>query len=97
MRNRSSIKIKAHQRQIRLRNCLQTILEVHEFMGGQAIQLDIVQQLENLRDLITHFQPELLSEQDLEKIEESTSHLLRELGKIFHLKKLGMIHPGYYH
>ncbi len=59
--------------------------------------MDIVQQLENLRDVITHFQPELLSERDLEKIEESTSHLLQELGKIFHLKKLGMIHPGYYH
>jgi hypothetical protein len=97
MKTRPSIKINTHQRQVRLHNCIQTILEVHEFMGGQAIQLDIVQQLENLRDLITHFQPELLSERDLEKIEESTSHLLRELGKIFHLKKLGMIHPGYYH
>lgn len=97
MKIRTPIKTKAHQRQMRLQNCLQTILEVHEFMGGQAIQLDIVQQLENLRDLITHFQPDLLSEPDLEKIEQSTNHLLRELGKIFHIKKLGMIHLGYYH
>jgi hypothetical protein len=89
--------LKTQQRQYRLQNCLQTILEVHEFMGGQAIQLDIIQQLENLRDLINHFRPDLLSEQDLGKIEESTNHLLRELGKIFHLKKLGMIHTGYYH
>jgi hypothetical protein len=97
MRIRFSSKTRARLRQVRLQNCLQTILEVHEFMGGQAIQLDIVQQLENLRDLIIHFQPELLSEQDLKKIEESTNHLLQELGKIFHLKKLGMIHSGYYH
>ncbi len=91
------VKPQTHQRQVRLKNCLQTILEVHEFMGGQAIQLDIIHQLENLRDLITHFQPELLSERDLEKIEESTNHLLQELGKIFQIKKLGMIHSGYYH
>ncbi len=89
--------MKADQRQLRLQNCLQTILEVHEFMGGQAIQLDIIHQLENLKDLITHFQPEHLSEQDLERIEQSTNHLLLELAKIFHIKKLGMIHPGYYH
>jgi hypothetical protein len=91
------VTIKTQQRQLRLQNCLQTILEVHEFMGGQAIQLDIVQQLESLRDLITHFQPDLLSEKDLGKIEESTNHLLQELAKIFNMKKLGMIHTGYYH
>jgi len=89
--------LKNQQRQLRLQNCLQTILEVHEFMGGQAIHLDIFHQLENLKELITHFQPELLSEQDLEKIEESTNHLLRELAKIFYLKKLGTLHSGYYH
>jgi hypothetical protein len=85
------------QRHLRLKNCFQTILEIHEFMGGQAIQLDIIQQLENLKNLISHFQPELLSETDLEKIEDSTNHLLWELAKIFHIKKLGMIHSGYYH
>lgn len=85
------------QRQQRLQNCLQTILDIHEFMGGRAIQLDIIQQLENLRDLISHFQPDLLSEQDLGRIEESTNHLLQELAKIFPIKKLGLIHNGYYH
>jgi hypothetical protein len=89
--------MKAEQRQLRLQNCLQTILEIHEFMGGQAIQLDIINQLENLKDLIQHFKPDSLTEQDLGKIEESTNHLLRELGKIFHLKKLGMIHSGFHH
>ena len=89
--------MKTQQRRLRLQNCLQTILEVNEFMGGQAIHLDIVHQLDNLRELIAHFQPEFLSEQDLEKIEESTNHLLRELAKIFYLKKLGMLHSGYYH
>lgn len=84
------------QRQQRLQNCLQTILDIHEFMGGRAIQLDIIEQLENLRDLISHFQPDLLSEQDLGRIEESTNHLLQELAKIFHIKKLGLIHNGYY-
>jgi hypothetical protein len=89
--------MKTQQRQLRLQNCLQTILEVHEFMGGHAIHLDIIHQLENLRELIAHFQPEFLSDQDLEKIEESTNLLLRELAKIFYLKKLGMLHSGYYH
>jgi hypothetical protein len=85
------------QRQLRLHNCLQTILEVHEFMGGQVIHLDIIHQLDQLKELITHFQPEFLSDQDLEKIEESTNHLLREMAKIFYLKKLGLLHSGYYH
>ncbi len=89
--------MKTRQRHLRLQNCLQTILEIHDFMGGQATHLDIVHQLENLKELITHFQPEILSDQDLEKIEESTNHLLRELAKIFYLTKLGPIHPGYYH
>lgn len=89
--------MKTRERNLRLQNCLQTILEVHDFMGGQAIHLDIIHQLENLKELITHFQPEILSDQDLEKIEESTNHLLRELAKIFYLKKLGPLHPGYYH
>jgi len=97
MRPQNTIKLKIQQRHLRLQNCLQTILEVHEFMGGQAIHLDIVQQLENLKELISHFQPDLLSEKDLGKIEDSTNHLLKELAKIFHLKKLGMIHSGYYH
>jgi hypothetical protein len=92
-----SMDIKTQQRQLRLQNCLQTILEIHEFMGGQAVQLEIIHLLDNLKELINNFRPELLSEQDLEKIEESTNHLLRELAKIFNLKKLGMLHPGSYH
>jgi hypothetical protein len=89
--------MKTQQQQLRLHNCLQTILEVHEFMGGEAIHLDIIHQLEVLKELIAHFRPELLSDPDLEKIEESTNHLLRELAKIFYIKKLGMLHSGYYH
>jgi len=97
MKLHQSLNIKAQQRQLRLQNCLQTILEVHEFMGGQAIHLDIIQQLENLKELIADFQPDLLNDQDLEKIEKSTNHLLRELAKIFHIKKLGKLYNGYYH
>jgi hypothetical protein len=85
------------QRQLRLQHCLQTILEIHEFMGAMAIHPDIIHQLDNLRALIAHFEPEFLSDQHLEKIEESTNHLLRELGKIFRIKKLGLLHSGYYH
>jgi hypothetical protein len=87
----------AQQRQLRLQNCLQTILEVHEFMGGEAIHLEIIRQLDNLKELIIHFQPEFLNDQDLEKIEDSTNLLLQELAKIFYLKKLGMLHRGTYH
>jgi hypothetical protein len=97
MRVRQAINPKIQRRHLRLKNCLQTILEIHEFMDNQAIQLDIVQQLKNLKELISHFQPELLSEKDLRKIEASTNHLLQELTKIFHIKKLGVIHTGYHH
>jgi hypothetical protein len=89
--------MKPQQRQLRLQNCLQTILEVHDFMGGKAINLEIAQQLQNLKELITHFQPEAITDQDLERIEASTNHLLRELAKLFYIKKLGLLHEGYYH
>ena len=83
-----------HQRHLRLQHCLDTILEVHEFMGGQMIQRDIIQQLEGLKDLINHFQIEVLTEPDLLRIENSTNTLLEELAKIFRLKNLGPIHSG---
>jgi hypothetical protein len=66
-------------------------------MGGQAIHPDIIHPLDNLRELIAHFEPEFLSDQNLEKIEESTNHLLRELAKIFLIKKLGLLHSGYHY
>jgi hypothetical protein len=88
---------RTYRRQLRLQHCLDTILEVHEFMGGRTIQRDIVQQLENLKDLISHFQPQDLTEPDLLKIEVSTNHLLLELTKIFRLKKLGPLHSGLTH
>jgi hypothetical protein len=85
------------QRQLRLQHCLQTILDIHEFMGGQAIHPDIIHQLDNLKELIAQFEPAFLSDQNLEKIEASTNHLLRELARIFRRKKLGLLHSGYYH
>lgn len=89
--------MKPQRLQLRLQNCLQTILEIHEFMNEQTVHLDIAGQLETLKDLITHFQPEAMTEEDLERIETSTNHLLQELAKIFYLKKLGRIRPGFYH
>jgi hypothetical protein len=81
--------------QWRMQNCLHTILEVHEYMGGKTISPEIVRQLETLKGLIRQFLPAALTEQDLERIESSTNLLLGELSKIFKLKGLGQIHPGY--
>jgi hypothetical protein len=80
--------------QWRMQNCLHTILEVHEYMGGKTISQEIVQQLETLKGLIHQFQPSALTEQDLERIEASTNQLLKELEKIFKLKGLGRIYSG---
>jgi hypothetical protein len=64
-------------------------------MGGKTINPEIVYQLETLKELIHHFLPSALTEQDLEKIEASTNLLLQELGKIFELQGLGRIYSGY--
>ena len=80
--------------QWRMQNCLHTILEVHEYLGGKTISPEIVQQLETLKGLIHRFQPSSLTEEDLERIEDSTNLLLKELGKIFKLKGLGQIYLG---
>ena len=81
--------------QWRIQHCLHTILEVHEYLGGKTISPEIVQQLEILNDLIHHFLPSALTEQDLERIEASTNLLLQELSKIFKLKGLGQIYSGH--
>jgi hypothetical protein len=83
--------------QWRIQNCLRTILEVHEHLGGKTISPEIVQQLEALKDLIHRFEPATLNEADLRKIEASTNLLLQELAKVFRIKNLGPIHSGYRH
>ncbi|MBI5586383.1 MAG: hypothetical protein HY892_21435 [Deltaproteobacteria bacterium] len=81
--------------QWRIQNCLHTILEVHEHMGGKTISPEIIQQLEDLKELIHRFEPATLTETDLRRIEASTNLLLQELAKVFRIKNLGPIHSGY--
>ena len=81
--------------QWRIQNCLHTILEVHAHMGGKMISPEIIQQLEDLKDLIHRFEPTALTETNLRKIETSTNLLLQELAKVFRIKNLGPIHSGY--
>ena len=83
------------RRQWRIQNCLHTILEVHEHLGGQTISPEIIQQLESLKGLIQRFKPTALTETDLRKIEASTNLLLQELVQVFRIKNLGPINGGY--
>lgn len=81
--------------QWRIQNCLYTILEVHEHLGGNTISPEIIEQLEALKELIHRFEAAALTEADLRKIEASTNLLLRELAQVFRIKSLGPIHGGY--
>ena len=81
--------------QWRMQNCLHTILEVHEHIGGKTISPEIIRQLETLKDLIHRCEPTALTERELRKIEASTNLLLQELAKVFRIKNLGPIHGGY--
>jgi hypothetical protein len=69
--------------QIRLRNCLQTILDLNENMDTNAFRLAFSGELEFMRNFLNGLDSIILSETDVLRIEDATEVFFKELGVFF--------------
>jgi hypothetical protein len=69
--------------QIRLRNCLQTILDFNESMEAKGFGLAFSNEFELLREFLGRLDAMVLSEADVLRIEDATAVFFRELRGFF--------------
>ncbi|MDR2892382.1 MAG: hypothetical protein LBV80_04775 [Deltaproteobacteria bacterium] len=67
----------------RLRNCLQTILELKEEMNGLSFDLIFFDEISVIRNFLRQIDDMSLCEDDVRRIEGATEQLLRELNGVF--------------
>jgi len=73
---------------MRIENCVNTIIEVHKFLGSQRINPEIVDQFKRLKDVVSVLNMGKVTEDDIEKIELATNSLLSELRVLFEFNEL---------
>ncbi|MBF0474237.1 MAG: hypothetical protein HQK58_12200 [Deltaproteobacteria bacterium] len=73
----------SEQYRIRIENCVKTIIDIHRFLCSENINQNILVQFERLENVFNMLDTAQLSEVDMEKIEESTNNLLKELCVLF--------------
>lgn len=69
--------------QVRLRNCLQTILELREDLDSVSFGLAFVDELGMIRNFMKKIDSVKLCEDDVLRIEQATTVFLRELACLF--------------
>lgn len=78
---------------MRIENCVNTIIEVHKFLGSQRINPEIIDQFRRLKDVVEVLNIGKVTEEDIEKIEGATNSLLNELKVLFESREVGKIYP----
>lgn len=78
---------------MRIENCVNTIIEVHKFLGSQKINPEIIDQFRRLKDVVEVLNIGKVTEDDIEKIELATNSLLSELKVLFECRDVGTIYP----
>jgi hypothetical protein len=68
---------------LRLEACVNTILDVHEFLENKGLHPQVKLQLNKLKTTVSLIDADLIEEADMERIEEATNRLLKELKFIF--------------
>ncbi len=63
----------------RLRNCLQTILDLEQSLEQMAMSKPILAEFDKLKDIYRRLESLLIQEDDVRRIEEVTSSFLHEL------------------
>jgi hypothetical protein len=80
---------------MRIENCVNTIIEVHKFLGSQQISPEIIDQFRRLKDVVEVLNIGKVTEDDIEKIELATNSLLSELKVLFNCREdVGKIYPN---
>jgi hypothetical protein len=65
--------------QLRLLNCLETILEMEEEMGSTNLDMNFSQELQTLKTVMRRIDQLEISECDVLRVEGATAHFLQEL------------------
>jgi hypothetical protein len=65
--------------QLRLLNCLQTILEMEEELGPTSLDMNLTHELRTLKAVIRRIDQLEVSEMDVSRVEQATAHFLQEL------------------
>lgn len=73
-------KEKSKHLRLRIESCVDTILSLNTKLGSGAIKPEVVKQFEKLRDSLQYVTDETVDEKDINRIEQATNQLLKELG-----------------
>jgi hypothetical protein len=65
--------------QLRLLNCLETILEMEEEMGSTNLDMNFSKELQTLKTVMRRIDQLEISECDVLRVERATAHFLQEL------------------
>jgi hypothetical protein len=76
---------------LRLRSCIETILEIHQALETETLAPDLARRLDELKSLMTKLDQASLVEQDVSLVEAATNHLLKELEPLMEAKGLEKI------
>lgn len=68
---------------LRLEACINTILDIHEFLENKGLHPQVKFQLNKLKTTVSLIDADLIEEADMDRIEEATNRLLKELRFVF--------------
>ena len=80
------------QLHIRLRSCLQTILELESELKDLQVAEPLLAEFTVLKDIYNRLESLLVQEEDVKRIEDATSHFLDELKGT--VKQNATVRPG---
>lgn len=75
--------MEAEIKRLRLASCVKTIVQVHTQLDPSREDSAIVRKINRLKQALDSVVLEEVSEQDLERIEDATNRLLKELGPLY--------------
>lgn len=67
---------------LRLRSCIQTVLEIHEILDPAEVMPDLAERFADLKEVLLHLEALAITEADVTRVELATNHLLKELKPI---------------
>ncbi len=79
---------------IRMKSCVDTVLEINEILGDGRIKPEVIKQFESLDESILLATDETVEEQDVCKIEEATNQLMAEIRAMYGDRDICFIHEG---
>ena len=64
---------------VRVESCVKIILDLNRQLGEGKIKPEIIEQFERLKDSLDYVTDDTVDEEDIDRIEEATNHLLAEV------------------